>query len=172
MSLMFEGCQPPVEFRSACKRPASMAAHSISTLAIRDCRIRLMRAGAGAPLVFLHGGGGLGIWLPCIAQLAKKFDVITPQHPGLRESDTPAWLDTVRSLAHIPPPDRRRRHPRRWSRAGRYLSDQRGAAHPRPVLRSGARGSRHCRIGAAGARGCRAQEPYDDGEAVVATAQP
>ena len=29
---------------------------------IRDCRIRLMRGGTGAPLLFLHGGGGR--WLP------------------------------------------------------------------------------------------------------------
>src|SRR5258708_23463450 len=91
---MFAGCRPPVVSRSACKRPASMAAHSISTLAIRDCCIRLMRAGAGAPLVFLHGGGGLGIWLPCMAQLAEKFDVIAPEHPGFGESENPAWLDT------------------------------------------------------------------------------
>src|SRR5260370_16720162 len=92
MFLIFEECKPAVDSRSACKRPESMAAHSISTLAIRDCRIRLMRAGAGAPLVFLHGGGGLGIWLPCMAQLAKKFDVIAPEHPGFGESGSPAGL--------------------------------------------------------------------------------
>ena len=78
-----------------------MAAHSISTLTIRDCRIRLMRGGAGAPLVFLHGGGGIGIWLPAMARLAKKFDVITPEHPGFGESDMPAWLDTVGDLANF-----------------------------------------------------------------------
>jgi pimeloyl-ACP methyl ester carboxylesterase len=78
-----------------------MAAHSISTLTIRDCRIRLMRGGAGAPLVFLHGGGGIGIWLPAMARLAKKFDVIVPEHPGFGESDMPAWLDTVGDLANF-----------------------------------------------------------------------
>jgi pimeloyl-ACP methyl ester carboxylesterase len=78
-----------------------MADHSISTIAIRDCRIRLMRGGAGAPLLFLHGGGGLGIWLPCMARFAKKFDVIAPEHPGFGESDTPAWLDTVGDLANF-----------------------------------------------------------------------
>src|SRR5260370_25562712 len=101
MFLIFEECKPAVDSRSACKRPASMVAHSIWSLAIRDCRIRLMRAGAGAPLVFLHGGGGLGIWLPCMAQLAKKFDVIAPEHPGFGESDSPAWLDTVGDLANF-----------------------------------------------------------------------
>jgi pimeloyl-ACP methyl ester carboxylesterase len=78
-----------------------MADHSISTIAIRDCRIRLMRGGAGPPLLFLHGGGGVGIWLPCMAQLAKKFDVIVPEHPGFGASDTPPWLDTIGDLANF-----------------------------------------------------------------------
>src|SRR5437588_2471667 len=78
-----------------------MAAQSISILAIRDCRIRRMRGGSGAPLVFLHGGGGIGIWLPSMARLAKKFDVIAPEHPGFGESDTPAWLDTIGDLANF-----------------------------------------------------------------------
>src|SRR5262245_63230658 len=77
-----------------------MADHSISTIAIRDCRIRLMRAGAGPPLLFLHGGG-VGIWLPCMAQLAKEFYVIVPEHPGFGASDTPPWLDTIGDLANF-----------------------------------------------------------------------
>ena len=61
-----------------------MRDHSTSSIAISDCRIRLMRGGAGAPLLFLHGGGGIGIWLPSMARLAKKFEVIAPEHgtPG------------------------------------------------------------------------------------------
>ena len=78
-----------------------MADHSISTISIRDCRIRLMRGGSGSPLLFLHGGGGMGIWLPCMARLARQFDVIAPEHPGFGESDTPAWLDTISDLANF-----------------------------------------------------------------------
>src|SRR5437667_8686124 len=78
-----------------------MAAHSISILAIRDCRIRLMRGGSGAPLVFLHGGGGIGVWLPSMARLARRFDVIAPEQPGFAASDTPAWLDSVGDLANF-----------------------------------------------------------------------
>jgi pimeloyl-ACP methyl ester carboxylesterase len=78
-----------------------MADHSDQAILIGDCRIRLMRGGSGAPLLFLHGGGGVGIWLPCMAQLAKKFDVIVPEHPGFGVSDTPAWLDTVGDLANF-----------------------------------------------------------------------
>src|SRR5713101_3884676 len=74
---------------------------SISTMSIRDCRIRVMRGGSGSPMLFLHGGGGAGIWLPCMAELAKKFDVIAPEHPGFGESDTPAWLDTISDLANF-----------------------------------------------------------------------
>jgi pimeloyl-ACP methyl ester carboxylesterase len=78
-----------------------MRDHSISTIGIGDCRIRLMRGGAGAPLVFFHGSGGIGIWLPSMGRLAKKFDVIAPEHPGFGESDTPVWLDTIGDLANF-----------------------------------------------------------------------
>ncbi len=36
-----------------------------------------------------------------MARLAKKFDVIVPEHPGFGESDTPRWLDTVADLANF-----------------------------------------------------------------------
>jgi pimeloyl-ACP methyl ester carboxylesterase len=78
-----------------------MADHADQPIMIRDCRIRLMRGGTGAPLLFLHGGGGIGIWLPCMAQLAKTFDVIAPEHPGFGDSDTPPWLDTIGDLANF-----------------------------------------------------------------------
>src|SRR5262245_13213323 len=101
---LFEGqnCRKPVpQSEAAEQKTEEMPDHSISMVSIGDCRIRLMRGGAGAPLVFLHGGGGLGIWLPCMARLAKKFDVIAPEHPGFGESDTPAWLDTIGDLANF-----------------------------------------------------------------------
>jgi pimeloyl-ACP methyl ester carboxylesterase len=78
-----------------------MADHSDTMVSVAGCRIRLMRGGKGAPLLFLHGGGGAGIWLPCMAQLARKFDVIAPEHPGFGASDTPQWLDTVGDLANF-----------------------------------------------------------------------
>jgi pimeloyl-ACP methyl ester carboxylesterase len=78
-----------------------MADHTDQMIVIGDCRIRLMRGGSGAPLVLLHGGGGIGIWLPCMAQLARKFDVIVPEHPGFGASDTPDWLDNIPDLANF-----------------------------------------------------------------------
>ena len=78
-----------------------MADYSTSTMSIRDCRIHVMRGGSGSPMLFLHGGGGVGIWLPCMARLAKKFDVIVPEHPGFGASDTPDWLDNIQDLARF-----------------------------------------------------------------------
>jgi pimeloyl-ACP methyl ester carboxylesterase len=78
-----------------------MVKHTEEMIAIGDCRVRLMRGGAGSPLVMLHGGGGAGIWLPCMAALAQKYDVLAPEHPGFGASETPAWLDTISDLANF-----------------------------------------------------------------------
>ena len=60
-----------------------MADHSTSTISIDATAASGSCAAVPAPpLLFLHGGGGVGIWLPCMARLAKKFDVIVPEHPG------------------------------------------------------------------------------------------
>jgi pimeloyl-ACP methyl ester carboxylesterase len=66
---------------------------------IRGCRIRLMRSGIGEPLLFLHGSSGAATWLPFMAKLAERFDVIVPEHPGFGASDTPEWLDNIGDLA-------------------------------------------------------------------------
>jgi pimeloyl-ACP methyl ester carboxylesterase len=65
----------------------------------KGCRIRLMRGGAGPPLLFLHGAGGASVWLPFMERLSQRFDVIVPEHPGFGASDTPEWLDTIGDLA-------------------------------------------------------------------------
>ena len=68
---------------------------------IEGCRTHILRGGQGAPLLFLHGANGAGRWMPFMAELAKNFDVIVPEHPGYGKSDTPAWLDTVGDLANF-----------------------------------------------------------------------
>src|SRR5947208_5623626 len=76
-----------------------MAEHTNTKLAVRGCNITLVRGGAGHPLLLLHGAGGAGAWLPCMADLAARHHVIVPEHPGFGASDTPDWLDTVPDLA-------------------------------------------------------------------------
>lgn len=70
-------------------------------IAVRGCDIGLMRSGSGRPLLILHGAGGAGSWLPYVADLAARHDVIVPEHPGFGVSDTPDWLDTVADLANF-----------------------------------------------------------------------
>jgi pimeloyl-ACP methyl ester carboxylesterase len=76
------------------------AEFSTSAIAVRDCRIRLMRGGAGDPLLYLHGASGAS-WLPFLQTLTAKYDVIAPEHPGFGESDTPGWLDNIHDLAYF-----------------------------------------------------------------------
>jgi len=66
---------------------------------VRGCNVAVRRAGAGRPLLFLHGASDAGLWTPCLADLAARHDVIVPEHPGFGASDTPAWLDTIADLA-------------------------------------------------------------------------
>jgi pimeloyl-ACP methyl ester carboxylesterase len=55
-------------------------------LDLADGRVRLLRAGQGEPLLFLHAAGG-GAWLDYHQLLAGGFDVIAPDHPGFGGSD-------------------------------------------------------------------------------------
>lgn len=73
--------------------------HSLEQIA--GCRVSVLRGGAGDPLLFLHGGGGAGRWLPFMGLLAEKFEVIVPEHPGFGLSETPAWLDSVGDVAYF-----------------------------------------------------------------------
>jgi pimeloyl-ACP methyl ester carboxylesterase len=70
-------------------------------LAVRGCNITVMRGGSGRPLLILHGASGAGSWLPYMADLATRHDVIVPEHPGFGASDTPEWLDSVPDLANF-----------------------------------------------------------------------
>jgi pimeloyl-ACP methyl ester carboxylesterase len=58
-----------------------------SFIELRDGRfkIRVLKAGHGPPLVFLHGFGGL-LWDPLLDALASTHHVVAPEHPGAGES--------------------------------------------------------------------------------------
>src|SRR5271170_6468461 len=89
-----------LDARLANLQASPMADFSTSVLAVRGCRIRLMRGGAGSPLVVLHGASGANVQ-PFMQQLSQKFDVIAPEHPGFGDSDTPDWLDNIHDLAYF-----------------------------------------------------------------------
>jgi len=64
-------------------------------------RVRLLRGGAGEPVLFLHPAGGAGAWLPFHAQLAQAgFEVIVPDHPGFGRSDDFPEVEAVDDLVY------------------------------------------------------------------------
>jgi len=68
---------------------------------IAGCRTRIMRAGKGRPLMFLHGARGASAFAPFMAKLAENFEVFVPEHPGFGGSDMPEWLDNIGDLAYF-----------------------------------------------------------------------
>ncbi|MGE3541996.1 MAG: alpha/beta fold hydrolase, partial [Candidatus Tectimicrobiota bacterium] len=55
----------------------------------------LRQAGQGAPLLFLHGVGGLRGWDPFLADLATRFTVYAPSHPGFETSTGLEHVDDI-----------------------------------------------------------------------------
>src|SRR5439155_481886 len=58
-----------------------------------------LTAGAGPPLLFLHGAGGAGRWLPFQERLATTFTVYAPSHPGHGGSPDAPRLEHISDLA-------------------------------------------------------------------------
>jgi len=70
-----------------------------SFVELRDGRfkIRVLTAGTGAPLLYLHGAGGL-FWDPLMDALAGSFRVVAPEHPGSGESQGLEHLEDLWDL--------------------------------------------------------------------------
>ncbi len=77
------------------------AAATRTTHAIEGTQVSVMRGGSGPALLFLHGSDAFTEWQPFMAELARRFEVIVPDHPGFGRSGTPPWLDTIGDLAHF-----------------------------------------------------------------------
>ena len=65
------------------------------------CRIRRRRGGEGPPLLYLHGANGAATVPPFLFELAERFDVLVPEHPGFGQSDEPSWLEDIHDLAYF-----------------------------------------------------------------------
>jgi pimeloyl-ACP methyl ester carboxylesterase len=64
-------------------------------------RVRLLRGGAGEPVLFLHAAGGAGAWLPFHSRLAGAgFEVIAPDHPGFGKSDDFPEVEAIDDLVY------------------------------------------------------------------------
>ena len=124
---------------------------------INGCKLSFVRAGKGAPLLYLHGTDGLAEWPAILDTLAERFDVIVPDHPGFGASEAPAWIDDISDVAYCLSRRHRGARPLRRSRRrtiARRLDRARdggaldpSAAQPDPDL-----GRRHPRQGRAQGR--------------------
>jgi pimeloyl-ACP methyl ester carboxylesterase len=70
-------------------------------LKLGEIELELHVSGAGAPLLFLHGGGGFSPDHAFVGLLAERHRVLAPSHPGFGYSSLPDWLDSIDDIAHI-----------------------------------------------------------------------
>jgi pimeloyl-ACP methyl ester carboxylesterase len=75
--------------------------HTARTVEIDGCAVHYLRGGAGTPVLFLHGAGGVHGWAPWMEHLAASHDLIVPDHPGWGRSATPEWFDNIHDLAYF-----------------------------------------------------------------------
>jgi pimeloyl-ACP methyl ester carboxylesterase len=68
-------------------------------LTVRGTPVRMLEHGEGPPLLFLHGAGTAGRWLPFQAALARRFTLFCPSHPGHGGSPPADWIQHVSDLA-------------------------------------------------------------------------
>jgi pimeloyl-ACP methyl ester carboxylesterase len=61
----------------------------------RGARCRVLEGGSGAPLVFLHGAGGLFAENPFLDELARRYHVFAPELPGYGESTGEELLEDM-----------------------------------------------------------------------------
>jgi pimeloyl-ACP methyl ester carboxylesterase len=61
----------------------------------RGARCRVLEAGSGVPLVFLHGAGGLLSDYTFLDQLAQRYHVFAPELPGYGESTGEELLEDM-----------------------------------------------------------------------------
>ena len=58
-----------------------------SRVEVDGAELRVLSAGSGPVLLYLHGVGDLGAFIPPLALLAERYRVIRPDHPGFNGSD-------------------------------------------------------------------------------------
>jgi pimeloyl-ACP methyl ester carboxylesterase len=68
-------------------------------LQVGSGEVRLLRAGEGPPLLFLHPAAGGG-WLPFLDGLSASHEVLAPDHPGFDESEATEEHEGVDDLVY------------------------------------------------------------------------
>jgi len=72
-----------------------------SVLKLRGVDLQVNRMGSGPQLLILHGGGGPVSHFPFADQLAQRFEVIEPVHPGFAGTPIPEHFDNLQDLIYL-----------------------------------------------------------------------
>ena len=62
--------------------------------------VQVLEAGDGAPLLFLHGAGGIAAWAGALEMLASEHHVYAPLLPGFGQSTGLECLEDQFDLFH------------------------------------------------------------------------
>lgn len=68
---------------------------------VSGLNVEVWTGGSGPPLLFLHPGDGFDPAAPFVADLARRFTVIAPSHPGFGATDLPNHIGTVDDLSYF-----------------------------------------------------------------------
>ena len=68
------------------------------TITVRGRTVHYFHGGRGQPVVFLHGPGGQRGWQPFLAQLADRYTIYAPSHPGVAGSTGLDEIDSMQDL--------------------------------------------------------------------------
>jgi len=63
--------------------------------------VEVLMAGAGPPLVFLHGGDYVAQNRPFLERLVQRFRVVMPRPPGFGNTPRPPWFRTIGDIAYL-----------------------------------------------------------------------
>ena len=72
-----------------------------STSVIAGASLEMFDAGAGAPVLFLHGCDGFDPAHRYATKLGEQARLIAPSHPGFGRSALPDWITEVDDIAYI-----------------------------------------------------------------------
>jgi pimeloyl-ACP methyl ester carboxylesterase len=72
-----------------------------ASLQIGPHKLEVLRCGAGAPILLLHGINPIGPTAPFLDLLASHGEIVAPSHPGFGQSPLPPDFDTIYDLVQL-----------------------------------------------------------------------
>ena len=71
------------------------------TMSVGGVDVHVWTSGRGDPLLVLHGAGGNRGFTRWLRQVAERYTVWAPTHPGFGRSGDADWMETVDDLARF-----------------------------------------------------------------------